>query len=371
MRTIGGRALASAPADVWERDGLRSASTSLQEPYKESELLLPKAERRGYSTAAAREEFVILTTREERSTVSVTEAAAALAMSPGALRLWESQGLISPPRDERGRRRYGAQEMDRLRRIKWWRVRDFNAPAIKRMLEEQDYAGISGDLGPDTPSASADPSYDGAYFRTLRHSAGLTLREVANRSGLSVSFLSAIERGLSRMSPSAETRLLLTLRGEDPIDDHPPTSMHSLGAGRQVTVAPGITYEWLTAGRGLLEPQYAVIAPGAGSADTYQHDGEEFLLVLGGEFRVWLGSEEHVLRAEDSLHFMSQTPHRWRNESSENVRALWVTTERGVWGPVSERGHRHKHSDDGSGGSVVDSTAFPSMANEDPDERKV
>lgn len=308
-----------------------------------------------------------LTTPVERSTVSVTEAAAALAMSAGTLRLWESQGLISPPRDERGRRRYGAQEMDRLRRIKWWRVRSLNAPAIKRMLDEEDYAGISGDLETTPPVASAAPIYDGGYFRTLRRSAGLTLREVADRSGLSVSFLSAIERGLSRMSPSAETRLLVALRGEDPIDDQQPTPMHTLGAGRQVTVAPGITYEWLTATQGLLEPQYAVIAPGAGSADTYQHDGEEFLLVLGGEFRVWLGSEEHLLRADDSLHFMSQTPHRWRNESSEDVRALWVTTERGVWGPTTEGGHRHRQSHGESDSSARDNRIEPPMAKGKPE----
>lgn len=278
-------------------------------------------------------------------TIAVSEAASAVGVSPGTVRLWESQGLVTPSRDGNGRRRYGPNDLDRLRRIKWWRTRALNAPAIKRLLDEDDYSQISN-LKPVPPPP---PRSNGAALRAMRKEAGLTLREVATASGLSTSFISAIERGISRMSPSAEARLLVALRGEEPVDSQQSSPIHTLGKGRAVRVAPGVSYEWLTAATGMLEPQYAVIGPGAGSVSTYQHDGEEFLLILDGHLEFSLGHDvTHVMGKDDSLHFNSQTPHSWRNDTAVETHVLWVTTERGVWGaPRRTNNTRGKGADSG------------------------
>ncbi|SDS53136.1 MerR family transcriptional regulator [Jiangella sp. DSM 45060] len=258
---------------------------------------------------------------------TVTEAAQLVGVSSGTLRLWEAQGLVQPQRGPGGRRRYSEADLERLRKIQWWRrVRGLNAPAIRRELEREEYERL-GDAQPTPP---ARPGQD-LQLRTSRRRAGLTLKQLSERSGLSVSFLSAVERGVSAPSPTAAARLTAALHGDVRVDAQQESPVHRLGSGKRVDIAPGITYEWLSGHQGLLEPQLAVVQPGAHSDNTYQHDGEEFLVVLSGSFELTLGEAVRVLTPRDSVHFDSQVPHSWANRGDVEAEVLWITTERGVW----------------------------------------
>ena len=66
-------------------------------------------------------------------------------------------------------------------------------------------------------------------------------------------------------------------------------------------------------GNTVMEPHLFTIAPGAGSGDSYAHEGEEFIFVLRGTLDISLEGEEYVLQAGDSFYFESNTPHTWRN----------------------------------------------------------
>ena len=264
--------------------------------------------------------------------LTIAEAAKLVGVSPGTLRLWESQGLIAPARDGAGRRVFDDAEVERVRKVAWWRrVRGLNAPAIRRVLEDDDYSSIPGrrmDSAKDSAAQDSVPP-----IRTMRRRAGLTLREVGERSGLSVSFLSAIERGVARASPTALARIRAALQDSAVVDQQPPHShcVHQIGTGKRIDVAPGIAYEWLSGANGVMEPQVVCVQPGARSEGTYQHDGEEFLMVLHGTFELGLGDELQTLGERDSIHFESSVPHHWRNPGDIELEVLWVTTERAVW----------------------------------------
>lgn len=256
---------------------------------------------------------------------TVSQAARMVGVSSGALRMWETQGLISPTRDGAGRRVYGDDDVERIRKIAWWRrVRGLNAPAIRRILDEEDYAGLGAPPAP----ASEQPAVS---LRSQRKKAGLTLRELSQRSGLSVSFLSAVERGVSSPSPTASTRITAALQDAGSVDAQEDPRIHRIGSGKRVDVAPGITYEWLSASSGLMEPQVVTVQPGARSEATYSHAGEEFLLVLRGRLELTLNGAVQVLERRDSVHFDSHLDHAWGNPAEEEAEVLWVTTERGVW----------------------------------------
>jgi len=97
------------------------------------------------------------------------------------------------------------------------------------MLDEQDYEALDRDANPAV-GESGDAQANGLRYRMLRKSSHRTLREVAAASGLSVSFLSAIERGVSGMSPTAETRLRAALRGAARVDEQPSDLVHRIGS---------------------------------------------------------------------------------------------------------------------------------------------
>jgi uncharacterized cupin superfamily protein len=160
----------------------------------------------------------------------------------------------------------------------------------------------------------------------------MTLQEAAERASLSVSFISSVERGVSGASPTAIARLREVYEdGVEAVHDDANVVVHHLGEGHSTVVAEGVEIEWLSAHPGLLEPQLYRLAPGAGSSDTYQHRGEEFVFALEGIFSITIDGKTHLLDAGSSVHFASHIPHQWRNSGDTEARILWVTTERGLW----------------------------------------
>ena len=255
----------------------------------------------------------------------ISEAARQVGVSPSALRLWERQGLVRPRRTAGRYRLYSDADIAQLRSVRRLRQVDrLNAPAIRRVL-----------VDPAPSSAHADRRLDGRLLRRLRAHQGLSLREASERAGVSISFLSALERGttgasvatLQRLTAAYGTTLLELVGGASPTAEAP-RRVHA-GDGRVLDVGPGeIRIEQLAEGAQRLEPQLFVLAPGATSDGAYAHEGEEFLYLLSGALTVWLGDDEsHRLeRPGDALTFPSTIPHRWRNDASGETRLLWINT---------------------------------------------
>ncbi len=72
----------------------------------------------------------------------------------------------------------------------------------------------------------------------------------------------------------------------------------------------------------------AEFEPGGSTGDEpYTHgDSEELLLVIEGTVHVQLDTEVHELRAGDSVHYRSSTPHRVSNPGDERAEVLYVIT---------------------------------------------
>jgi transcriptional regulator with XRE-family HTH domain len=164
----------------------------------------------------------------------------------------------------------------------------------------------------------------------LRTQRGRSLAEVAAAAGISVGFLSALER--SQMSASVGTlRRLARYYRTNILDFFDATELNTRlvrPAKRKVLEAgPGVRMELLAWGRTAMEPHIFRIQPGGGSGESYAHAGEEFLHILGGQFEIWLGGKEHyLLKAGDSLYFESSTPHRWKNPGEKETSLLWINT---------------------------------------------
>lgn len=254
----------------------------------------------------------------------IGEAARRVGVSASALRLWERQGLVRPARSRGRYRLYSDGDVERLREVR--RLRDvdqLNAAGIRRALRESAHGGFH-----------TDRTVDGRLFRRLRKIRGLRLREASERTGLSVSFLSALERGLSgasvstlqRLTAAYGTTLAELFGGPDtasrdrlvPADARPVLRV----GGESVRI------EQLARGATQLEPQLFVLSEGATSEGAYTHAGEEFLYLLSGAVTVWVGDDEtyQLTRAGDALSFPSTLPHRWRNDAGGETRLLWINT---------------------------------------------
>jgi DNA-binding transcriptional MerR regulator/quercetin dioxygenase-like cupin family protein len=255
-----------------------------------------------------------------RAAYRIGEAARRVGVSTSALRRWEREGLVGPARSPGRYRLYSDADLDLLRRVRRMRQERVNAPGIRRLLS------------PGTPSVhDSQRLRQGAVLRGMREARGLSLREAAAAAGLSISFLSAVERGTTGTSVASLQRLTsaygATL-GELFMQPRRPSRV--VHATRRPVIALGdeaIRIEQLAASASLLEPQLFRLSPGASSEGTYHHDGEEFLFVIAGSVTVWVGEgERYRLDEGDALTFPSTLPHRWRNHASQETRLLWINT---------------------------------------------
>ncbi|KMY68075.1 hypothetical protein AAU61_09735 [Desulfocarbo indianensis] len=73
-----------------------------------------------------------------------------------------------------------------------------------------------------------------------------------------------------------------------------------------------------------MQPFYTVIKPGGGSREHYDHQGEEFGLVLQGELTLTVGTETYTVKAGSSFYYSSTLPHAWTNESDQPCTVVWV-----------------------------------------------
>ena len=127
--------------------------------------------------------------------LKIGDVARLVGVSPSVIRTWESLGLTRPQRTASRYRLYTTDDVKLLKRARFLRrVRGLNAPAIVQALKNKGLVrspvdGAAGGLG--------------LRLRNLRTARHLPLVKVANSVGISVGFLSAIER--SQMSASVGT----------------------------------------------------------------------------------------------------------------------------------------------------------------------
>src|ERR1700684_3961697 len=253
--------------------------------------------------------------------LKIGDVARRVGVSPSVIRSWESLGLTRPQRTESKYRMYSADDVKLLKRARFLRkVRGLNAAAIVHLLKRE---------GKVRPTADGNASAIGAHLRQLRARRRLSLAQVAEAVGISVGFLSALER--SQMSGSIGTlRKLARFYKTNILDffDASGTSRRQVRpAERKVLEAGnGVRMELLAWGNTVMEAHLFRIAPEAGSGDPYTHDGEEFLYVLRGDLEITVEDELYRLKPGDSFYFESATPHRWRNPGRKETWVLWINT---------------------------------------------
>jgi transcriptional regulator with XRE-family HTH domain len=157
-------------------------------------------------------------------------------------------------------------------------------------------------------SVASNTSVIGARIREHRKALGLGLRDLAEQTGLTASFLSLVER--NRASPSLDSLIKIADALDVPIfyftrtNDQNPVVRRT---ERTLIKFPqeGLTSELLVPNlRGRLEVAISHGKPGTGNiARVPPHDAEECIYVLEGSVRVRLHEADHTLNSGDSITF--------------------------------------------------------------------
>jgi len=178
----------------------------------------------------------------------------------------------------------------------------------------------------------------GEKVKRFREDNSLTLKDMADRTGLSAAVLSQIENHL--ISPPLGTLIRLTralnLRPGHFFDQHPdrPFTLVRREERRPVSrfaskrgIQYGYSYESL--GHDMkdrhMEPFLVTLEPATlASPKPASHEGEEFLFVLEGEMEVTLGEHSDVLQPGDAIYYDSNIPHLVQCKGQEKALILAV-----------------------------------------------
>ena len=174
----------------------------------------------------------------------------------------------------------------------------------------------------------------GPRLRTLRRQREITLAELAEGTGISVSTLSRLESGARR--PTLE--LLLPLARAygvtlDELVDAPQTGdprIHLKPVTRH-----GMTMLPLTRRAGGIQA-YKLVIPGRvgrPQPDLQSHQGYEWMYVLDGTLRVVLGDHDFVLSPGEAAEFDTRVPHWFGSADEHPVEFL------SLFGSQGERAH--------------------------------
>ena len=175
----------------------------------------------------------------------------------------------------------------------------------------------------------------GPRLRALRRQRGVTLEQLAESTGISVSTLSRLESG--RRRPTLELLLPLARAHHVPLDElvGAPASGDPRVYPRPVN-RDGVTWLPLTrrpGGPGVVKQ----IIPGnpdpRGPVEQRTHEGYEWLYVISGRLRLVLGDSDFTLGAGEAAEFDTRIPHAVANGGPEPLELL------NIFGPQGERVH--------------------------------
>jgi XRE family transcriptional regulator, regulator of sulfur utilization len=165
----------------------------------------------------------------------------------------------------------------------------------------------------------------GGRVQALRGERGLTLQALAEAASVSVSMLSAVERGqkaptivvLARIAEGLgvslaglvqspeQTRAIVRRAADQDVVQEPG------GWRREIVspVVPGVNFEWI----------HSTLPPhcDAGRYPAYAPGSHEFVVIESGTLRLTVGDTAYDLSAGDSIYFAADAGHGYANPTDE------------------------------------------------------
>jgi transcriptional regulator with XRE-family HTH domain len=171
----------------------------------------------------------------------------------------------------------------------------------------------------------------GPRLKQLRLRREITLADLSETTGISISTLSRLEAGLRR--PTLEQLLpLASAYGAtlDELVDAPPTGDPRVNL-RPIACADGTTVLPLTRRAGGIQAYKFILPTGTDDQepDLRTHEGFDWAYVLNGRLRVVLGEHDMILQPGEAVEFDTRTPHWFGSTSAGPVEYLSLVGKQG------------------------------------------
>ena len=169
----------------------------------------------------------------------------------------------------------------------------------------------------------------GARMRRQRQRQSMTLQQLGAASGVSVGYLSQVERDratptlgtLSQIAQALGQNVDYFIRTPEVAD-----SFTRDGTRPRFSVSgSSVEYEQVGVNMpGHEMTSFVLNVPPGYESEQVKHVGEEIIYILEGEIAQRVGGREYIMTQGDSLHYLGEKPHSWSNKTDHPARILWV-----------------------------------------------
>lgn len=176
----------------------------------------------------------------------------------------------------------------------------------------------------------------GLRIKNLRNEKKYTLKYLSENTGLSIGFLSQLERGMTSIAIDSLDKISKVLDVElstffDTVGNVNDAHIVRRYEQKSTVVNPEIIQYALTNNIADFEllPRLVEVMPAhldESDLELYTHDGEEFLYILEGILTLQIENDVYNLYPGDSAHVPSTIPHNWKNDTNNVTRFLTVHT---------------------------------------------
>lgn len=170
----------------------------------------------------------------------------------------------------------------------------------------------------------------GKKIKDIRKKQKLTLKNIAEATGFSISFLSQLERGKSSATLESLKKIAIALNTSPAHFFDDAQSNKGNGPTRFKRIAEnGIYYQNLAPGVDLPDfmPMRVTLNPREQGGKPITHAGQEFIYILEGTLTVEVGHQLHQLESGESLFYEASEPHYWYNCGDDAVSFICVSSD--------------------------------------------
>lgn len=176
----------------------------------------------------------------------------------------------------------------------------------------------------------------GEKMKLLRLSKNMTIKKLASKTGLSVGFISNVERDVNSPTISSLQKICRALDTElGDFFTNIKNSGHVLRKQQrqllQADTAAKFRIEIFSLPHKKLQPSCIEILPGGQYGDASMcHEDEELCLILEGSVHFWAGEEDYILEEGDCIYVEPLVPHWLCNEGQSTASTFWVTLSNNI-----------------------------------------
>jgi transcriptional regulator with XRE-family HTH domain len=197
--------------------------------------------------------------------------------------------------------------------------------------------GKQADTGDRKTSEQETVLKVGESVREIRENKGLSLRDISQRTGLEVEFLSEIEEGkvspplgiIIKLAKALDKKMGYFISGTEEF----PYTIVRKNEGKLISrfnsdKTHTYGYEFMSLApykkNRYMEPFLVTLEPTDIEEERSTHDGQEFIYVLEGTMEVRLDDEIHLLEPGDAIYYDSTVPHLVKCHGGQTTKILAV-----------------------------------------------